>query len=157
MPENAVVFQDKRMRKYINGILYRSKDPQKKNDYVVAVSAKVYDNIMDHFNKETGPKGSWKKWSKSYSEFMTRIGQGGNKKLQGINGRLRQSFQPQNVKETSDGLMWYNPAKVKGFPYAKAHDEGGPRLPQRKFMFLSRKGMKMIEDITLKFVKGWKQ
>jgi phage gpG-like protein len=37
----------------------------------------------------------------------------------------------------------------KGFPYAEAHDKGGPKLPQRKFMWLSKEGMeKIIKQVT---------
>lgn len=115
------------------------------------MGAVVFRDIMDHFSDEAGESGAWPSWSKSYQTYMERIGRGGNKKLQ-FTGRLRQSFVPTNVRKLSEGYLWFDNAKTaKGFPYAQAHDEGGPKLPQRQFMWLSDKGAENLCQQMLAF------
>lgn len=117
------------------------------------LSSIVYRDIIDHFSQESGSDGPWKPWSDRYAAFMASIGKSGNKILQDT-GRLRQAFQPSNVRSTSDGLLWFNPAKTSsGFPYAAAHDEGGGRLPQRQFMWLSKGALSEIESQIVKFLE----
>ncbi len=112
----------------------------------------VYRDIMSHFQSEQGEDGAWPDWSPSYAKYMERIGRNGNKKLQ-FTGRLRQSMLPTNVKKVSEGYLWFDNAKTKtGFPYAQAHDEGGPKLPQREFMWLSQKGAEQICQQMLAFI-----
>lgn len=120
----------------------------------MALSAVVFRDIMDHFESEKGPDGAWSPWSAFYADHMQRIGKGGNKILQD-SGHLRQAFQPTNYRASSDGITWFNPAKTKkGFPYAFAHDEGGPKLPARTFMWLSEDASEKIAQVTLDFVLG---
>jgi phage gpG-like protein len=133
------------------------------------IASVVFKDIMKHFDDEKGPKGKWAPWSKSYRDAINRTvafrywngrvvpitdpkqlkkykpPRNNGKILQTNKARLRQSFMPQNHKVLKDGLLFYNKAKTKdGFPYAAAHDEGGPKLPQRKFMWLSKEGAKDI-------------
>jgi phage gpG-like protein len=111
------------------------------------ISIFVYKDVMDHFDKEKGPEGSWQEWSDIYAAHMRKIGRGNNKKLQ-FSGKLRQTFTPGSYRSNSDGIVFYNNAKTKGgFPYAAAHNDGGSksgRPPQREFMWLSDKGLKGI-------------
>lgn len=118
------------------------------------LSSIVYRDIIDHFSTQSGPGGPWRGWSDSYKKFMSSIGKGGNRLLQDT-GRLRNSFKPSNVRSTSEGILWFNDAKTsKGFPYAFAHDEGGPLLPQRQFMWLSDSGISAIEDQIVRFLES---
>lgn len=118
------------------------------------LSVIVFKDVIDHFENETGSKGKWKPWSVTYRERMAKIGKSGNKILQD-SGRLRNSFQPGNYRTTSASIIWFNPAKTfKGFPYAFAHDTGGPKLPKRDFMWLSDKAAKKFEKQALKFLQG---
>ncbi len=123
-----------------------------RREFAELISIIVYGDIISHFDAEMGPKSKWTAWSKAYSEHMSKIGKSGNKLLQDT-GRLRNSFTPSNWRAQNDGLMFYNNAKVKGFPYAKAHDEGGKKLPQRKFMWLSQPGMNRIITVTQNWLK----
>lgn len=110
--------------------------------------ARVYKDVIDHFRAEEGPDGPWAAWSKAYAAHMERIGKGGNKILQNT-GRLRQSFNVAS-KQSSEGVTFSNPARTSsGFPYGQAHDEGGKKLPQRKFMWISDDAM---EDISQSFL-----
>lgn len=116
------------------------------------LSVSVFKDVISHFEKEEGSGGKWKKWSDAYQSHMEKIGRSGNQILQ-FSGRMRQSFTPSNFRQVSEGILWFNPAKTKsGFPYAYAHDEGGPQLPRRNFMYLSDKAMSDISKKTLQFI-----
>jgi len=122
--------------------------------FVDTLSQVVFGDIIQHFEQEEGEDGPWLSWSDMYAEHMTKIGKGGNNILQDT-GRLRQSFFPSNYRKGSGGIEWFNPAKTEdGFPYAYAHDEGGPRLPKRNFMWLSMDALDRISIITLEFLKA---
>lgn len=119
-----------------------------------AIGIFVFQDVLDHFKNEQGSEGKWAPWSSSYDARMKAIGKGGNNILQDT-GRLRNSFTPGQWRKTSQGIEWYNPAKTKdGFPYAYAHDEGGPKLPKRDFMWLSDSAMNKISEATLAFLAG---
>jgi hypothetical protein len=146
-------FDDQEVKSFLRSMdknLKNIKDGQRK--YTGLLSAIVYQDIMEHFENEAGSNGPWKQWSKFHRERMQEIGKGGNKILQD-SGRLRNNFKPTNVKKTKEGFLWFNDAKTKkGFPYAAAHDVGGPKLPKRDFMWLSEKAMGRIEIETLQFM-----
>lgn len=117
------------------------------------LSSVVFADIMSHFKNQEGSEGPWAAWSKVHADHMGKLGKSGNRILQDT-GRLRQSFLPTNYRSVNDGILWFNPAKTaKGFPYAAAHDEGGPKLPKRDFMWLSDEALGRIEDVTLKFLE----
>jgi phage gpG-like protein len=147
-------FEDKDAQKFLKKMMKNASDVTKKTkQYVDLLSIVVFQDIMKHFASETGSKGAWAKWSDVYRDHMQKIGKGGNKILQDT-GRLRGSFIPTNYRVNSDAIVWFNPAKTKsGFPYAAAHDEGGPKLPQRDFMYLSDEAREKIEEQTLKFLE----
>jgi hypothetical protein len=146
-------FDDQEVKSFLRSVdknLKNIKDGHRK--YTGLLSAIVYQDIKDHFENEAGSNGPWKQWSKFHRERMQEIGKGGNKILQD-SGRLRNNFKPTNVKKTKEGFLWFNDAKTKkGFPYAAAHDVGGPKLPKRDFMWLSEKAMGRIEIETLQFM-----
>ena len=120
----------------------------KSKQFVDLLSVLIYRDVIDHFDKQEGPNSGWQKWSTKYAERMSKLGKGANKVLQDT-GRLRQSFLPNKWRTTDDSIVWYNNAKTrKGFPYAYAHNEGGPKLPRRQFMWLSDKAIKDIEKQT---------
>lgn len=125
---------------------------KRQDAYVKTISVFVFQDVMDHFKKERGSTGKWKAWSSIYEKHMASIGKAGNNILQDT-GRLRNSFTPGMYRKTTAGLEWYNPAKTKGgFPYAAAHDEGGPKLPKRDFMWLSQSALDKISEATLEFL-----
>lgn len=124
-----------------------------KREYAGFISAIVFQDVISHFNDQKGEDGPWPKWSDVYTKHMQATGKGGNRILQDY-GRLRQSFQPSNFREASGGILWFNNAKTaQGFPYAYAHDEGGPKLPQRSFMWLSGQALEKVGEQTLKYLE----
>lgn len=109
----------------------------KTKQFVGILSSVIFQDVMDHFDKQQGSDGHWQKWSESYQKRMSKLGKGQNRILQD-KGRLRQNFNPSKWRTSGDYIIWYNNAKTKkGFPYAYAHNEGGPKLPKRDFMWLS--------------------
>ena len=150
-------FESKEVMDFLKNIKKRLKGVQNgEKKFVGILSSIVYADIIRHFENEQGSKSSWAPWSKSYTEALKIKGRSGNKKLQ-YSGKLRNNISPiskgGNFRKTSDGFLWYNNAKTStGFPYAAAHDVGGPKLPQRDFMWLSDKAMDNILQGTLKFM-----
>lgn len=146
--------QDEEAQRYLKKLIKKSSDIKNGTQaFATAISAVVFQDIINHFDRQEGSEGPWKAWSKAYAEHMEKTGKGGNRILQDT-GRLRQSFQPSNWRQVNEGILWFNPAKTaKGFPYAAAHDEGGEKLPQRDFMWLSDEAKDKIEDVTLKFME----
>lgn len=145
-------FDSTQWKKILNKINDKWKKIENRREYGGIISATVYADIIQHFDDERGPEGKWAGWSKVYQEHLSRIGRGGNKILQ-FSGRLRQSFTPEKWRATGDGIIFYNNALTKkGFPYAYAHDTGGPKLPKRKFMWLSKNAAQGIVDKTEKWL-----
>lgn len=124
------------------------------SEYAALLSTVVFRDIIEHFEKEEFQPFPTAPWSKIYREHMDAIGKGGNQLLQD-SGRLRQSFLPTNHRLVSEGILWFNPAKTKsGFPYAYAHDTGGPKLPQRSSMWLSDEAREKMDELTLNFINA---
>ena len=146
-------FADKDLRDFLKNINARVKDVKDgKAKYIALLSAIVFKDVMEHFEKEEGPDGDWDPWSDIYREHMQRTGRGGNKILQ-YNGRLRQNFKPTDNRSSSAGIVWFNNAKTSsGFPYAAAHDEGEGELPQREFMWASDEATERMADVTIQFI-----
>lgn len=152
-PTIVATFVDKEVSEFLRDMKTRlSKVKGSEKKFVGLLSAMVFSDVMDHFEKEQGSEGPWRAWSISYADHMQKIGRSGNKKLQ-FTGFMRGSFQPGNYRSTADGPMWFNPAQTKGgFPYAAAHDEGGDQLPKRDFMWLSDNAVEKISSATLQFL-----
>jgi len=141
--------------KFFKGFRQRNEEIEKKDlNYVRDLSAIVYGDIIRHFEKEEGPGGKpWKKWSNSYTAYLRRINRVGNQKLQ-FSSHLRQTFKVTSFRRMKNGIVWFNNAQTKDdFPYAYAHDEGGPKLPQRKFMYLTKEALGDISKHTLTYLE----
>jgi phage gpG-like protein len=151
-----VEFDAKAWQETLNGLRDRWDDIKARRQFTGIVSAVFYRDYIEHFRKQEGPEGAWAPWSKMYAEHMQKKGMGGRNILQ-ISGRLRQTAIPSAGdvvnRGTADGILFYNNAQTKsGFPYAYAHDAGGPKLPARKFMWLSPKAMASIIAQTVKWL-----
>jgi phage gpG-like protein len=148
-----IYFESEQWDQILSRLKKKYQQIENRKEFGGIISSAVFENVMDHFDKEVGSSGPWPSWSKSYEDHLKKIGRSGNKKLQ-FSGKLRQSFTPKNWRAKPEGILFYNNAKVKGsgFPYAAAHDEGGKQLPQREFMWLSAVGIKKLVDLTLKWL-----
>lgn len=148
-----IEFQDATLGKFMRGLSANLKKVENgERKFLALLSAIVFRDVIDHFDKEQGEDQKWAKWSDSYRKHMEEIGRAGNKILQ-FNGQLRQNFKPTNVKKSSQGITWFNNAKTKsGFPYAYAHNEGGDVLPKRDFMWASDRAVEDMSQVTLGFI-----
>ncbi len=147
-------FEDKQWQSLLKRLNVKWKDIENRKEFGGIVSAIVYEDVIDHFDKEKGPNSKWSSWSDSYDKHLKSIGRGGNKILQ-FNGRLRQTFTPNSWKSKNDGILFFNNAKTKaGFPYAEHHDEGNStgKGQSRSFMWFSSKGMTKLVNQTLKWL-----
>lgn len=145
-------FDDKQWQAILKKLNTKWKDIQNRKEFGGITSAIVFEDIMDHFSKEQGPDGKWDSWSESYDKHLKKIGRGGNKILQ-FSGKLRQTFTPTSWRSNQEGILFFNNAKTRtGFAYAEAHDEGGPKLPKRSFMWFSKNGMTKLVEQTLKWL-----
>lgn len=154
MPQ-TIALQDEKAQKFLAKAMKKVADAKDGGRaFGMALSAVVFQDIIDHFENEEGPDGPWEPWSKIYADAMSRRGKGGNKILQDT-GRLRQTFLPTSYRKVGEGILWFNNARTgSGFPYAAAHDEGGDQLPARTFMWTSEDASERIAEVTLNYVLG---
>lgn len=152
--QTSAIFDDHEVREFLDTLKWKGLDIERGSRQLGGIIAStVFKDILAHFDQEQGPDGQWKGWSSIYAEHMATIGKAGNKILQD-SGRLRNSFRPGNMRFEGNalggGIVFFNPAQTsEGFPYAAAHDEGGEKLPQREFMWLSEIAMEEIGEQTL--------
>lgn len=138
-------------------------------EYLKAVYATIgFRDIMDHFDREEGPSGKWRRRSPATQRRYARIAAGelatdpgvarsaynpSNKLLQ-LTGDMRKSILPGNadIKTQTSILVFAND------PKSGRHDRGeeaivGPsgagRIPKRPFMWLSNETKKeMAKALT---------
>lgn len=155
MSEANIKFDDKKAKKFFKSILKASKEiDQRKRLFIHTIVAKhVIEDVEDHFeNQQGGPSKLWPEWSNVYLNRMRKLGKQGNNILIDT-GRLKNTFGPNKWRISGGEIEFFNPARTsKGFPYAAAHNEGGPKLPERRFMWLSSKAGNRIARDTLKFL-----
>lgn len=141
-------FEDKNWQRIIGQIESKWKDLDQRKVFGSIISVSVFTDIMQHFSDQKGPSGDWEKWSKVYMEHMQKIGKAGNRILQDT-GRLRQSLMPGagKFRSNTSGVLFFTTV-----PYARAHDKGNQRMPQRQFMWLSKEGMLALTARTEKWL-----
>lgn len=152
----VVAFDDEKVNRLLKKLTEKvAAVSDKKRSFVELLSANVLADIIDHFETERGPDGPWKQWSPGYRKWrMSGVskanlskGRGFIPKILHLTGRLKQGWQPANVRTSPAGVLWFNPV-----PYGKKHDEGSDGMPERKFAWLSSKAIKKIESETAKFI-----
>lgn len=146
------IFEGKELEKFLARLEKKFGNIRRGSSALGAIiSSIVFRDIQTHFDEESGPNGKWEAWSKAYAEHRARTrgkGARGDKILQ-LTGRLRQSIAPGTgkFKTAPGGVLFFSRV-----PYAAAHDEGGARMPQRKFMWLSDKAKDELAEQTLKWI-----
>lgn len=122
-----------------------------------AFSIAGFRDIQDHFKQESGPDGNWKARKESTqlayfrkSKYDARYNPS-NKLLQ-LTGNLRQS-----VMSSRADIKPMGPNAIQVFAganYSNVHDSGGNKMPQRKFMWLSKTALDQMNEIILKRLAG---
>lgn len=160
---------DREWRRFARTILLNNGN--KANLLRLAFNTDGFKDIDDHFRKEEGPKGKWKKRKASTQKRYAKIGSGqwktpkfasragfnpSNKLLQ-MSGKLRGSILPTNIRRVDKNtIMIFSNAD-----YSKIHDEGGTfkawgrntaKMPQRKFMWVGPTAIQRMQDTIMRTV-----
>lgn len=157
-------FNDMQWRRFFRQLLKKNERPFKL--LRAAFFAHGFRDIIDHFKNEESESGKWPKRASSTQDFYKAVSSGRRKpprgatraqfnptnKLLQLTGNLRKNFQHKNVKQKGfNSLLFFNPVKYSGI-----HDRGGRRgavkIPQREFMWLSRKAK---ENIAQDYLDRW--
>ena len=125
---------DKKFRRKLDRISRKLKNPSREWKLTSIVMQK---DVFNHFRGERGPKSKWKKSRRAITQ--------GGKTLQDT-GRLRQS-----ITTSSDRKRAIVGTNVK---YARRHDKGLKGMPQRTFIWLSKKAENKILGI---FINAWER
>lgn len=127
-------------RRMISGIAERARRP--------ALAMKVIADLMrrdvlDHFDAESGPDGSWPSLSPGAEAW--KAAHGYYKMLQNT-GNLRRGNFPEAGSDYA--------AVTNNVAYAGRHNAGLGGMPQREFMWLSPAALLRIKDLLGKFLAG---
>ena len=116
----------------LSGIVSRAKQPQKA---LKIISGMMRRNVMDHFKTESGPRGKWQALAPSTIAW---------KKKHKYKWILRNSgnLWRRNLPRNDNKKAWVE----NDVEYAAKHQFGKGRIPQREFMWLSKKALKYIVD-----------
>jgi len=146
-----IEFTDRSFTKLINKV--QKKIKLDKKQVKALFSAIVIKDVLNHFEKEESPSGKWRVWSDTYKDQLSRRSRPPENILADT-GKLRNGLKPGNVQKKGNNFVWFNNAKTKsGFPYASAHDVGGRKLPQREFMWLSKKALENFGKSMIRFLR----
>jgi len=147
--EGKVVFKDREVKEFLNELSKNVNKVEKRAKAVWGILAgRAYADVIDHFEKESGPNGKWKP--------IKRLGQ-----ILQDKGTLRGGITlATNKSDIKRGVLLFD-----AVPYAKTHDEGLTvktkyttfKMPMRKFFWISDKALNnMSEDILNFLMKGTK-
>ena len=133
----TITIDDKKAVKQIQGMLDRVKNKQ---NALKAISNMMRDDVLDHFKQEKDPSGKWKdlkpatwKWKRS---------KGKTKMLQNTGALRRGNIPKSNKKEAM---------VINAVNYAATHEQGSKKVPQRRFLWLSKTSLERI----LKYMKNY--
>lgn len=136
MAGTVAILEDSAWKTFFSRTEKKLKNP---NAILATAYATVgYKDIISHFQDEAGPSG---KWTPS-----KRVQRSGGKTLQDT-GNLRQSITPTNYRNETQAIRVFAAA-----PYGGIHDRGGRNMPQRSFMWLSKKALSDMAKIVLHFI-----
>ena len=108
-----------------------------------------FKDIVDHFRKQEGPGGRWPALAEGYGKWKRKKYPG--RPMLVLSGRLRQSFLPGNIRDVDDSAVsMFNPVEYSG-----KHDRGEDGVPERKFMWISRRAQDLMDKALVStIIKG---
>ena len=134
----------KKLKKRLNRM---TKNARSTNRLMGLTSIIMHKDILNHFKQEEGPDGKWKQLDPKTVK-RRRVGKNksrGHKILQDT-GLLRASLILKHTKNT---------ARVGSrLEYAGAHNNGTGNVPERKFLWISKKADNLIEKLVGKHYVG---
>lgn len=130
----------------------------------IAYATAGFRDIIEHFRKEQGPAGKWRRRSQFTQELYLAINKGAAEPPEGIprrafnprnkilqlTGNMRQSIEDKKVQNSGRNAITI----ISNVSYSGKHDEGLEGLPRRKFMWLSSRAMNSMGKIVLARVVG---
>ena len=145
--QTEAVLKDEKVRKFLKDISVKvNKVEQPAKAVWGLLTARAYADVIDHFEKERGPKAKWKP--------IKRMGQ-----ILQDEGKLKNGI----TIATSTGLIKRGVLLQDKVEYALTHDmgltvkkkKGGSfKMPMRKFFWLSQKAMDNMGKDVMKFLFG---
>ncbi|MCK5358328.1 MAG: hypothetical protein KAJ48_08025 [Elusimicrobiales bacterium] len=169
MAKAITKFDNREWRQFTRKIL--SNLSNKANLLKLAFMTHGFKDIDEHFEKQQGPKGKWRKrkpaTQKRYSKinsgawktpkFASRASFNPSNKLLQMTGKLRGSILPTNIRSTGrDSIIIFSNSD-----YSKIHDEGGTfkafgkytaKMPKRKFMYSSKNAIRCMQGTIMRTV-----
>ena len=145
MADAEFKFESAQWDKVLKKLRSKWDDIRSRKEFGGIVSIAAFKDIMEHFENEQGPDGSWEKRSQPYKTWIEK--QGYTKILQ-VTGKLRGSLTPEKGKfrANSSGILLYS-----NLEYADRHDSGKNGMPKRKFMWISKGAI----DSIIKQTERW--
>ncbi len=110
------------------------------------ITTYAYQDIIDHFRKETGPEGDWADRQEPYKSYIE--GKGYTKILQ-VTGNLRQSISFSRPDSSSIAV-------IANAPYSGSLDEGNKGMPARPFMWLTDRAQDKMMNAIMGFIEEGK-
>ena len=151
----TIDFDSKEVETLLNIFLQRVKNAEKLmkmlKRYVRALTINMIQSKFARPDNKPVRGVTWPKISKS-----TRVKK--LKKIQPLRplvatGAFRRSIRV--LSSTANGFIFGTRKKSsKGFPYPAAHNSGTTKMPQRKWLFLTRNELRQMVKMTIDHIKG---
>lgn len=113
-----------------------------------------FQDVMDHFSKESGPSGAWPKRKATTDRAYDILGgkySSSNKLLQ-LTGGLRKELMPGSHNVTRRDRLSVEMYSTK--VYSHRHDMGTEGMPQREFLWLSDKAKGLMLTLIMDKMVG---
>lgn len=145
------------LNKYLRNLRNSSALITRMGRYVHAMTMKMFRGRRPDTVGVRGQK--WPKLAKSTLKSKLAAQKRGaaitSKRPLVYSGELRDSLKV--LRKTKNGFEYGTNVKSrKGFPYPGIHQTGGKNLPQRKFLFLTRKDLQQMVKMTIDHIRGIK-
>lgn len=122
----------------------------------VAAQAFAFQDIVDHFAKESGPDGDWKPRSAATQKAYAALFSSGHAKFNPTNkilqlsGDMRKANLPTNIEDVGDNAIRI----FNNMVYSATHNFGDATrgIPQREFMWLSDTANKKMADAIIQMI-----
>jgi hypothetical protein len=107
-----VILDDAEVKHFLENIIKKSREMNKQPEIVGAISAIVFQDIIDHFSKQEGPGGKWPEWSKGHKKRANKAGYNEASNMLKWTGKLRNNTSKNKARVLTDGIQWFNNAKT---------------------------------------------
>ena len=151
MAKTFATLQSEAWTDYLNQLNGKLRD--KVSLLKLSFSTYGFKDIIDHFKKESGSMGKWKKrdakTQAAYARNPSATYNPSNKLLQ-LTGNLRGSILPSGIKKISSSAIQV----FANASYSGTHDRGSKKknIPKREFMWLCNRAKENMAKMILKLL-----